>query len=154
MNKDTDSDSTVQRSMEPVILERFNKKNRLALEPKERAFKYEGIDIKISLDGLQDNNGVCCIAEIYARQGALKPGNTNKITRDILKMLLFEKLSGKKCEKYLILADKGLKEKFDGNKSWLRTACAAFDIKINVVELAEKDILAIKEAQNRQDLTA
>ena len=138
--------------MEPVILTWFNKEKGLALKkPEKQKFEVsKGKTIEICLDGLQEDGKICHIVEIYARRKPLKAGNTNKITKDILKMIFYEKLVGKKYKKYFIVANSKIKQKFDRGKSWLAALCAIFEIGVCAAELTKSEIQKIEKAQTRQ----
>ena len=81
------SDSTEQQTAEKKVLSLLNKKYNLKLANKKIVLQ----STTFQLDGYSENPPVLC--EIYSRIGKLKPAQKNKINKDILKMLLIEKMS-------------------------------------------------------------
>ena len=101
----------------------------------------------IELDGYSEEKRVLC--EVYARIGALKGSQPDKLASDILKLLLAEQVLGGKWSKYLVFADSKAAGKCTG-KSWLAHVCSLNDIGVEVVTLDDTTRDQILKAQERQ----
>jgi hypothetical protein len=86
MKSNHPSDSTEQRLAEIEVLTSLNKQLKLNLISAPVIVN----KTKFQLDGYSEKPPVLC--EIYSRIGELKIGQKNKIAKDILKMLLIERM--------------------------------------------------------------
>lgn len=102
----------------------------------------------IELDGYSEKESTA--AEVYSRLDNLKPGNTNKIAKDILKLVyLGKKEPTKKYKKYLIVS----KDHFNvqsKNKKWLADCLELFGIEIFVAPLSEETKKQLAKWQKKQ----
>lgn len=125
------SDSTEQQKAEKKVLSLINKKYKLNLV--SRKVLMDGTTFQ--LDGYSENPPVLC--EIYSHIGKLKPAQKNKINKDILKMLLIEKMKRKKFRKIIAFADEGAAKSFVSGVSWYSKIKDYFGIEIIVVNLSK-----------------
>ncbi|MCF6271053.1 MAG: hypothetical protein L3J41_15175 [Melioribacteraceae bacterium] len=88
-----DSDSSVQRYIENIVL------RKIGLE--SRKIKVE--DVTFNFDGYSERNSI--IAEIYSGIKTLKSAQRQKISQDILKMILYEKMVFKIFKKKIVVID-------------------------------------------------
>ena len=92
------------------------------------------------------------IGEIFSHIGKPKKSQDNKISNDILKMLLLEKVTGKTYKKIIVVCDVAEKKKLEG-KSFLAESIRRFDIDILYVEIDEEVRNQILNAQELQKMT-
>lgn len=92
------------------------------------------------------------IEEIFAYIGKPKKVQDNKIENDILKVLLLEKITGKKFRKKLLYVMMQRKTKSRVNQS-LTESIHQFGIEIMYIELEENMQKQIIEVQERQKIT-
>ena len=81
----------------------------------------------------------------------MKVDQFNKIVKDILKMLLIEKMKGKKFRKIIAFADEEAASSFAGGESWYSQLKNNFDIDIIVVDIPETLRNSLLLAQKRQN---
>lgn len=138
--KAKDSDSSVQRNIEEDIAF-FKKliKSKILIE-----------ETTIEFDGISDDGNK--IYEIYCGIETLKPGQFKKIAADILKMIFFEKLSGRKIEKHIIVVDKRIMDLLDSkkNRNWVSKVIEIYEIKLIYHELNNEQSEKLKNAKMRQ----
>ncbi len=135
-----DSDSYVQKEIEKTVLK------KIGLKPETIFIE----NVKFCFDGFSDEKKV--IAEIYAGIENLKSAQRQKISQDILKMILFEKLKGETFTKKLIFVDKKIYDKliFEESKSWKNLAIKKFNIKLEYVQISNEDYDLLVKAKQRQ----
>ena len=138
------SDSSEQRAAQKEILSIFNKTNNLNLKSNFLQFD----DIVFQVDGYFAEPPILC--EIYSRIGAMRVAQNNKISKDILKMLLIDKLSGKQHRKMLIFADEEAASSFSQGESWYSKVKDYFDIEIIVIDIPKELRESLLAAQKRQ----
>lgn len=80
------SDSSAQQQAELIIIQLLNAQENLSLK-KHVAFLD---NIQFQFDGYSDSPPILCV--IYSCICNLKPAQCNKVAKDMLKMLLMEKL--------------------------------------------------------------
>jgi hypothetical protein len=138
------SDPTEQRLTEIEVLSLLNKKLKLTLISKSIVVN----NILFQLDGYSEKPPVLC--EIYSRIGRLKPSQKNKITKDILKMLLIEKIKRKKFRKVIAFTDIEVARCFDFGTSWYSKLKDYFGIEIILVEISPSRRKNLIKAQKKQ----
>lgn len=143
------SDSTEQQSAEKKILTLLNKKHNLNLINNKIVID----NTSFQIDGYSENPPVLC--EIYSRIGKLKPAQMNKISKDILKMLLIEKMmlrqaKHSKFRKIIAFADNETAGSFMDGDSWYSKLKENFDIEIVVVNISPSLRESLLKAQTRQ----
>ena len=93
----------------------------------------------------------CVIGEIFAHIGKPKKAQDNKIANDILKMLLLEKIKGKKYRKIIVVCDDEQENKLRG-LSAIAESIRQFDIELIKVDISEELKEQILQAQYRQKM--
>ena len=89
------------------------------------------------------------IGEIFVHIGEIKKAQSNKISNDIMKMLLLDKKHNVSYRKIIVLCDDDVIKRLTGN-SWLSECIREFGIEIIKIDLTEDERNLIKNAQNRQ----
>ena len=92
------------------------------------------------------------IGEIFAHIGKPKKAQDNKIANDILKMLLLEKISGRKYRKIIAVCDEDEKKKLQGTSA-LSESIRQFGIEILYIPIDETLRNQLLRAQERQKMT-
>jgi hypothetical protein len=138
------SDSSEQQQAHKEILEPLNKTYNLNLVSKKLLIG----DTLFQSDGYSDEPPILC--EIFSRIGEMKVAQFNKIGKDILKMLLIEKMHNKKFRKIIAFADEEAASCFAGGESWYSKVKDYFDIEIIVVDIPEELRTSLIAAQKRQ----
>lgn len=91
------------------------------------------------------------ICEIFAHIGPLKGGQKQKISQDILKMLLLEKSKATTYRKVIVVADDRV-EKYLNGKSFISESVRQFEIEIKKVNLPDEMFVNVSNAQLRQTM--
>ena len=99
------------------------------------------------MDGFCEGNTPICV-EIFAHQGATKPGQRRKLMADMCKLLLVEKLIGKTCRKIVAVSDRNALGFLDN--SWQGRFAEEFDIERVGVTVSDSTREAVRQAQKRQ----
>ena len=94
----------------------------------------------------------CVIGEIFAHIGKPKKAQDNKISNDILKMLLLEKITQKQYRKIIVVCDE-LEEKKLRGASALSESIRQFGIEILYMQIDDQLRQEILNAQARQKMT-
>ena len=92
------------------------------------------------------------VGEIFAHIGKPKKAQDNKISNDILKMLLLDKISGKQYRKIIAVCDKKEMKKLMG-QSVLAESIRQFGVEVILIELDEDMRNKILKAQEIQRMT-
>jgi len=101
-----DSDSTPQREVEDFVIK------KLGLKQKEKPLVIS--EVSFEFDGVSDDE--CTVAEVYAGTGKLKSAQRFKISQDILKMVLYEKLTNKSIKKMIVVVDESIADELNFQK--------------------------------------
>lgn len=149
MNGYHKSSSHVQMQAEDLIFSKIEDLFNIRLEKNPKIYLSNNAYTYMQPDFYSEENNI--IGEIFAHIGKPKKAQDNKISNDILKMLLLEKITGKKYRKIIVICDIDEKKKLEG-KSILSESIRQFDIEIMYVEIEEKDRKKILEAQERQKM--
>ena len=110
--------------------------------------------ILFQVDGYSENPPILC--EIYSRIGKMKVAQHNKIGKDILKMLLIEKMHNKTFRKIIAFANEEAASTFSGGESWYSKLCFIpmgkdnFNIEILVIDIPLELKESLLNAQKRQ----
>jgi hypothetical protein len=80
----------------------------------------------------------------------MKVAQHNKIGKDILKMLLIEKMQNKTFRKIIIFADAEAASSFSGGESWYSRLKNHFKIEIIVIDISTTLKESLINAQKRQ----
>ena len=94
----------------------------------------------------------CIIGEIFSHVGKPKKAQDNKIANDILKMLLFEKVAGKKYRKIIVVCDEAELKKLRG-LSALGESIRQFEIELLYIPIDPVLRDMLMRAQDRQKMT-
>jgi hypothetical protein len=138
------SDSTEQRLAHKEILALINQSYKLNLVVNTLYLA----DTSFQIDGYSENPPILC--EIYSRIGQMKVAQHNKIAKDILKMLLIEKMAGKQYRKIITFADEEAAQPFLDGESWYSKLKENFEIEIIIIQIPEELRNKILDAQKRQ----
>lgn len=138
------SDSTEQQLAHKEILSLLNEKHQLNLESKKVLIN----DTLFQVDGYSENPPILC--EIYSRIGKMKVAQHNKIGKDILKMLLIEKMHNRTFRKIIAFADEEASSSFSGGESWYSKLKDHFNIEIIVIIIPSSLQESLLLAQKRQ----
>lgn len=139
------SKSDEQQKAEIIIGDRVEEYLACSLKRNERVVLTEGVHIVPDLYSEKDR----IVGEIFAHIGSLKVGQQHKISQDILKMLLLEKIKGVKYRKVIVIVDDKIEEYLKG-KSFIAESIRQFAIEIKKVDISEKTYKEIMNAQKRQ----
>ncbi|MDD4181353.1 MAG: hypothetical protein PHE87_06975 [Victivallaceae bacterium] len=143
-----DSDSTVQRDVEAIIIEELEKSFDKVFKAKEENRIKIG-NFSFEVDAVDTEGG---LYEIYAHVGKQKPAQRKKIASDLLKLLLIEKKTVKREKYFVIVNDNDIKNELGENsQSWLALAIREFGFNLLAVDLSPDKIKDLKECQKRQD---
>lgn len=139
------SKSDEQQKAEIIIGDRVEEYLACSLKRNERVVLTEGVHIVPDLYSEKDR----IVGEIFAHIGSLKVGQQHKISQDILKMLLLEKIKGVKYRKMIVIVDNIIEEYLKG-KSFIAESIRQFGIEIKKIDLPDEDHEKIVNAQKRQ----
>ena len=137
-------DSAEQRGAEPAMLLALGAALGITLVPGH--FDAEN-GSSIQVDGVSQDPLVLC--EAYARHGALKGSQPDKVMADALKLLYVEKLLAVPVRKIVLFADEAAAKCFRG-RSWAASAFKSLGIEVHVVNLNVGLAEGIRAAQIRQ----
>jgi len=138
------SDSSEQQLAHKEILSLLNEKYQLKLESRKVLIN----DTLFQIDGYSESPPILC--EIYSRIGRMKVAQTNKIGKDILKMLLIEKMYNKTFRKIIAFANEETAHCFSGGESWYSKLKDNFNIEILVIDISTVLKESLILAQKRQ----
>lgn len=88
----------------------------------------------------------CVLVEAFAHVGQCKPGQRRKLSRDMTKLLLAEKLLGRPCRKVIAVVDTTVVPK----GSWDASFAKEFGINFMVVALPDEVMASLRRIQIRQ----
>ncbi len=137
------SDSSEQRNAEPLMLAAMATLLGRALAPMELPL---GDGARVQIDGAAADMSV--FVEIFARQGAMKAGQVQKVTKDALKLITLRRFHPA-ARLILCFADHVAAARVLGT-SWLAEALRLWEIEVVVVDLDEETKALLKAAQQRQ----
>ena len=150
MIKRINSKSDVQRNIEQYIFERI-------CEIFGNIELYSNPSLSLDNDG---KSYICpdfysesekIIGEIHSHEGRLKSAQMDKIASDVLKMILYDKISGCVYTKYIVVCDKEEYKQLQGH-SYLAEAIKRYEIKLLYIKLTEELNKMLKDAMNKQNL--
>lgn len=139
------SKSDEQQKAEISIGNCVEKELSCSLKRNERVVLTEGVQIVPDLYSEKDR----IVGEIFAHIGSLKVGQQHKISQDILKMLLLEKIKGVKYRKMIVIVDDNIEEYLKG-KSFIAESIRQFGIEIKRIGIPNETYEEIVNAQKRQ----
>lgn len=147
MNNTNNSNSDVQVAAEKQIFNLLEKKLGVELEANRKLYLGESRFTFIQPNFYNNKNKI--IGEISAHIGSPKSSQIHKLSQDILKMLLFEKINEVVFRKMIVVSDLELYEKLQG-KSILSESIRQFGIELVYIEIAQELREQILAAQKRQ----
>lgn len=137
------SDSAVQRRAESIIRQRLARRLSVSLEPGVIKLA-EGAPVHV--DAVSEDGGV--IAEIFARQGALKAGQQKKVAIDTLKLITIRR--EKPGVRLVIAFADSEASGYATGGGWVAQALRTWDVQVEVVSIPENlrgEILAAQDGQ-------
>ncbi|MCL2594440.1 MAG: hypothetical protein FWD83_02805 [Promicromonosporaceae bacterium] len=140
------SDSQPQRDAEAAIIETLASQLVPDLAASKRIL-VGAATVQVDARSADDR----LLVEVYARQGALKPGQRNKVAKDILKLALLRQ-QPEFAESRAIIAFAS-QEARDSITGWIADAANQFGIELLVVEIPEELRAELLTAQARQAMT-
>jgi len=126
------------------ILSLINQEYYLSLTSKKILIN----DTLFRADGYSENPPVLC--EIYAHIGKLKSAQTYKINKDILKLLLIAKMSGKQFRKIIAFANEDAARPFSVSESRYSKLKDTFGIEIITIKISKNLKTTFLTAQKRR----
>jgi len=136
------SNSKPQQNIEVLVLDKIGlTSKKIKIDNKEFNF-----------DGFSDEDGKMEIVEIYAGIDKLKSAQQQKVSQDLLKMYLYEKLSEKKFNKRFIVIDQKIYEKLDSERPWKNLAFETLGITLEYVDIGEDNLEKLRQAKKGQNL--
>lgn len=132
------SDSNIQRQLEKRILDDLGVSHG-----------------KVTIDGTQfDFDGMSedTIYEVYAGIDKLRSGQQQKISQDVLKVVLYEKMVGRPIKKVIIVVDQKILDalSYDLHKSWKNRAIIEYGIEVRLASISPKERQLLEEAKEAQ----
>lgn len=143
------SSSEEQMIAEQYIFKAVEKRLQINLDDDRKIYLADNPFTYIQPDFYSED--YCIVGEIFSHIGKPKKAQNNKIANDILKMLLLEKVTGKKYRKVIVVCDEIEWKKLNG-KSVLAETIRQFGIEIINIEIEDEMRNTILEAQKRQNM--
>ena len=150
MEKFHKSSAHIQMQAEDIIFNKVEKLFNIKLEKNKKIYLADNAFTYIQPDLYSEDKYI--VGEIFAHIGKPKKAQDNKIANDILKMLLLEKITGKKYRKIIVVCDLSEKKKLEG-QSVLAESIRQFGIEILYIEISEDIRNQILNAQELQKMT-
>ena len=144
------SSSRVQMQAENEIFQKVEQLLSIRLERNKKIHLADNAYTYMQPDFYSDEH--CVVGEIFAHIGKPKKAQDNKISNDILKMLLLEKITGKQYRKILAVCDAAEKKKLEG-QSVLAESIRQFRVEVMYIGIDEETKLQILAAQELQKMT-
>ena len=141
------SNSTEQQYAGHVIFQEVERLLNIDLKENPKIYLADNRYTYIEPDFYSEENNI--VGEIFAHIGKPKKAQDNKIANDILKMLLLEKVKGKRYRKIIVVCDEMQENKLKG-LSTLAESIRQFDIEVMKVDISEELRKQVIFAQERQ----
>jgi len=123
------SNVTAQQLAHKEILSLLNEEYQLELKCSNIIIN----KVLFQIDGYTEKPSILCV--ICPSIGKIKVAQRNKITQDILKMLLIEKMKKKPFRKIIVFADEEIANSFSSGISWYSKIPYYFKIEIIVIDI-------------------
>ena len=147
-NKDSNSD--LQAKIEKIQIKKLEEKLKISGLGNDSYLYFNGDpNTKIKPDIYSAKHHI--IGEVYTHLGNLKSAQMDKVTADILKLILFEEDSGTQYKKYYVVCDETVKSCMLGN-GVISNAVKLHNIQIECFELAEQLKNELKETMEKQNI--
>lgn len=144
------SSSVEQMYAESEIFSIVEEKLNLTLERNPKLYLSNDNQIHIEPDFYSEKDLI--IGEIFAHIGKSRKAQSNKIANDILKMLLLDKITGKKHRKIIVVCDETELKQLRG-KSALSESIRQFEVELLYIPISTDLRNKILGAQKRQRMT-
>jgi len=104
--------------------------------------------IKFEFDGMSEGT----IYEVYAGIDRLRSGQQHKISQDILKMVLYEKMVGRPIQKVIIVVDSKIADalSYEKHLSWKNRAIKEYGIEVRLAAITPEERLMLEKAKEDQ----
>ena len=143
------SDSSEQTQAEEHIFSLVEKKLGITLEKNKKLYLSDNAFTYIQPDFFSNDAHV--LGEIFSHIGKPKKAQNNKIANDILKMLAYEKITGTRYRKIIVVCDQDEYKSLHG-LSVLAETIRQFEIELLYIEI-DKDLRnKLFAAQKRQKM--
>ena len=150
MEKFHKSSAHIQMQAEDIIFHKVEKLFNIKLEKNKKIYLADNAFTYMQPDLYSEDKYI--VGEIFAHIGKPKKAQDNKIAKDIIKMLLLEKTTGKQSRKIIVVCDLSEKKKLEG-QSILAESIRQFGIEILYIEINEDIRNQILNAQELQKMT-
>ena len=144
------SSSHIQIQAEEMMFSKIEHLFEIKFEKNKKIYLADNTYTYIQPDFYSEEFSI--VGEIFAHIGKPKKAQDNKISNDILKMLLLDKISGKQYRKIIAVCDKKEMKKLMG-QSVLAESIRQFGVEVILVELDEDMRTKILKAQEIQRMT-
>lgn len=146
MGKNTyNSDSTVQQNIGRLMIQLYESETGMSFQ----------IDPRISIgnstivpDFYSEEEKI--LGEVYAHIGKPNVGQINKLSRDILKMILCSDSKDYEVKKVMLVCDTEIEKYLRESSSWLSECIRRFNIEVIRINLSDDQRDEILLAQKRQ----
>lgn len=146
--EDTKKSSTDEQQLaELYIADKVEKILGIAIDRNAKVVLEDGVHIEPDIYSEEHK----IMGEIYAHTGGLKKGQTQKISQDILKMILLDKCKGVEYRKIFVVADDTVGKYLTG-ESYIAESIRQFGMEIKRIDLDDQMIEMVKSAQIRQKM--
>ena len=149
MEKRKKSDSKVQREIEEKVLIAIRTELNDDTLISDKVFWDDEKEKFVLPDFISDEGSI--VGEIHAHIGRLKGAQPGKIAKDILKMLLVEKVRGCEYRKFIVVCDQEEFDQLNGD-SFLAEVIRRFKINVKLVRLDESDYERLRKSMKDQNL--
>lgn len=149
LNNTYKSSSIEQTQAEEYIFKKVEQKLKINLDRNKKIFLADNSYTYIQPDFISEKELI--VGEIFAHIGKPKKAQDNKISNDILKMLLLEKVTGNTYRKVIVVCDDEEEKKLKG-LSVLAESIRQFDIEVIRIEIDDKLKEKLLNAQRRQKM--
>ncbi len=137
-------DSLEQREAEEYMRDQLSL--RLGRPLHKARFRFDN-GASVEVDGVLDDPFT--LVEIWAHVGPPKSAQRQKVSHDILKLMLVERRAGRPAKKLIVMADPVTEAHFRGRR-WIAEAMREFGITLLVVEVPTDMRARLLAAQRRQ----
>lgn len=149
LNNTYKSSSIEQTQAEEYIFKKVEQKLKINLDRNKKIFLADNSYTYIQPDFISEKELI--VGEIFAHIGKPKKAQDNKISNDILKMLLLEKVTSNNYRKVIVVCDDEEEKKLKG-LSVLAESIRQFDIEVIRIEIDDKLKEKLLKAQRRQKM--
>ena len=146
MNINTyNSDSTVQQNIGRIMIQLYEAETGISFQIDQR------INIgnsTIEPDFYSEEEKI--LGEVYAHIGKPNAGQKNKLSRDILKMILYSATKDYEAKKVMLVCDTEIEKYLIESSSWLSECIRRFNIEIIRINLSDNQREEVLSAQKNK----